>query len=60
MLFLLFVASSLILPCMIEHKVHSMPSPIYQNMVNLIVDFPIWRHPSIFMDVAMWEHSTFD
>jgi hypothetical protein len=37
-----------------------MPSPIYQNMVNLIVGFPILRHPSIFMDVAMWEHSTFD
>jgi hypothetical protein len=37
-----------------------MPSPIYQNMVNLIVSFPIWRRPSIFMDVAMWEHHTFD
>jgi hypothetical protein len=29
-------------------------------MVNLIVGFPIWRRPSIFMDVAMWEHRTFD
>jgi hypothetical protein len=29
-------------------------------MVNLIVGFPIWRRPSIFMDVAMWEHSAFD
>jgi hypothetical protein len=37
-----------------------MPSPVYQNMVNLIVGFPIWRRPSIFMDVAMWEHRTFD
>jgi hypothetical protein len=30
------------------------------KMVNLIVGFPIWRCPSIFMDVAMWEHRTFD
>jgi hypothetical protein len=37
-----------------------MPSPVYQNMVNLIVGFPIWRRPSIFMDDAMWEHRTFD
>jgi hypothetical protein len=37
-----------------------MHSPIYQIMVNLIVGFPIWRRPSIFMDVAMWEHCTFD
>jgi hypothetical protein len=37
-----------------------MPSPIYQNMVNLIVGFSIWRGPSIFMDVAMGEHRTFD
>jgi hypothetical protein len=37
-----------------------MPSPVYQNMVNLIVGFPIWRCPSIFMDVAMWENRTFD
>jgi hypothetical protein len=27
--------------------------PIYQNMVNLIVGFAIWRRPSLFMDVAM-------
>jgi hypothetical protein len=37
-----------------------MPSPIYQNMINLIVGFPIWRRSSIFMDVAIWEHHTFD
>jgi hypothetical protein len=37
-----------------------MPSPIYQNMVNLIVGFPIWRRPSMFMDVVMSEHRTFD
>jgi hypothetical protein len=29
-------------------------------MVNLIVGVPIWRCPSIFMNVAMWEHCTFD
>jgi hypothetical protein len=29
-----------------------MPSPVYQNMVNLIVGFPIWRRPSIFLNVA--------
>jgi hypothetical protein len=28
-------------------------------MVNLIVGFPIWRRPSILMNVAMWEHRTF-
>jgi hypothetical protein len=37
-----------------------MPSPVYQNMVILIVDVPIWRGQSIFMNVAMWEHRTFD
>jgi hypothetical protein len=29
-------------------------------MVNVIVGFPIWRCPSIFMDVAMWEYRIFD
>jgi hypothetical protein len=37
-----------------------MPVPVYQNMDKLIVGFPIWRRPGIFMDVAMWEHRTFD
>jgi hypothetical protein len=37
-----------------------MPSPIYQDMVNLIVGVPIWRCPNIFMNVAMREHCTFD
>jgi hypothetical protein len=37
-----------------------MPSPIYQNMVNLIMGFPNRRRQSIFMDVVMWEHRTFD
>jgi hypothetical protein len=29
-------------------------------MVNVIVGFPMWRRPSIFMNVAMWERCTFD
>jgi hypothetical protein len=33
-----------------------MPSPVYQDMVNPIVGVPIWRCPSKFMNVAMWEH----
>jgi hypothetical protein len=37
-----------------------MTSPIYQNMVNLIVGITIWRYPSIFMDIAMWDDHTFD
>jgi hypothetical protein len=37
-----------------------MPSPIYQDMANLIVGVPIWRCPSMFKNVAMWEHRTFD
>jgi hypothetical protein len=34
--------------------------PIYQNMVSLTVGVPIWRRPSIFMNVAMWKNCTFD
>jgi hypothetical protein len=41
-------------------KYIKMPSLIYQNMISLIVDFPTWKRPSIFMDVAMWEHHTLD
>jgi hypothetical protein len=37
-----------------------MPSPIYQIMANLIVGFPIWGCPSVFMNVAMREHCIFD
>jgi hypothetical protein len=33
-----------------------MPSPIYQNMVNLVVRSPIRRCPSNIMNVTMWEH----
>jgi hypothetical protein len=36
-------------------KYTRMPSP-----VNLIVGVLIRRHPSIFMNVAMWEHCSFD
>jgi hypothetical protein len=45
---------------MICLKYIRMPSPFYQNMINLIVGFPIWRRKNIFIDVAMWEHLTFD
>jgi hypothetical protein len=34
--------------------------PIYLNTVNLIVGFPIRRCQSVFMNVAMWKHCTFD
>jgi hypothetical protein len=40
----------------IDIKYTQMPSPSYQNTFNLIVGFPIWRCPIIFMVVAMWEH----
>jgi hypothetical protein len=33
--------------------------PEYQNMVNLIVGFHIWRRPSIFMDIVMWDQNTY-
>jgi hypothetical protein len=48
------------LPWMIGHQVHLNAFPLYQNMVNLIVGFPIWRRSSIFMNIAKWEHCTFD
>jgi hypothetical protein len=37
-----------------------MLSPVYQNMVKLVVRFSIRRCPSEFMNVMMWEHRTFD
>jgi hypothetical protein len=37
-----------------------MLSPVYQNMVNLIVSLSISRCPNKFMSVTMWEHCTFD
>jgi hypothetical protein len=35
-----------------------MPSPVYQNMVNLVVHLSVTRCE--FMNVTMWEHCTFD
>jgi hypothetical protein len=37
-----------------------MPSPIYQNMVNLVVHLPNRWCPSKFMNVTMWENHNFD
>jgi hypothetical protein len=34
-----------------------MPSPLYQNIGNLIVDFPFWRYRSIFMHVLIFTSS---
>jgi hypothetical protein len=36
-----------------------MPSPVYQNMANLVMGLPIGRCPSKFMNITMWEHRTF-
>jgi hypothetical protein len=33
-----------------------MPLPVYQNVVNLIVGFPIWRRSNKFVAVVNWEH----
>jgi hypothetical protein len=46
-------------PEWLDIKYTWMPSSLYQNMVNLIVAVPIWNCPSIFIDIAMWEHCTF-
>jgi hypothetical protein len=37
-------------------KYTSLPSPIYQNIVNLVVRSSIRRCPSNLMNVTMWEH----
>jgi hypothetical protein len=37
-----------------------MMSPVYQNMVNLVMRLSIRRRPSEFMNVKVWEHRTFD
>jgi hypothetical protein len=37
-----------------------MPSPVYQNMVYLIVSLSIGRCASKFMNVTVQEHCTFD
>jgi hypothetical protein len=36
-----------------------MPSPVYQNVVNLVELLSIRRCPSEFMNVTMWEHRIF-
>jgi hypothetical protein len=36
-----------------------MPSRIYQNTVDFIVGFPIWRCTSTFMEVGTWEYLMF-
>jgi hypothetical protein len=37
-----------------------MPSPIYQNVINLVVRLSIRRGSGVFMDAAMREHGAFD
>jgi hypothetical protein len=37
-----------------------MSLPVYQNMVNLITGFHIFKRPSIFVHVGMWEHHILD
>jgi hypothetical protein len=44
----------------LDIKYTQMYLSIHQNMVNLIVGFHIWRHPRLFMDVAICEHCTFN
>jgi hypothetical protein len=37
-----------------------MPSPIYQNVINLFVRLSIRRGPGVFMNAAMREHGAFE
>jgi hypothetical protein len=37
-----------------------MSSPIYQNVIDLVVCFSITTGPDAFMDAAMGEHGAFD
>jgi hypothetical protein len=37
-----------------------MPSFMYQDMIYQIVHPPIGRSPSVFMNVAVWEHCVLD
>jgi hypothetical protein len=50
---LTFAATTICCPEWSNIKYTRMPPPVYQNMVNLILGFPIWRCPNIFMDVVM-------
>jgi hypothetical protein len=44
----------------IENQVHSNAFACLPQYGQSDYGFPIRRHPSIFIDVAMWEHRTFD
>ena len=35
-----------------------MPSPVYQNVFNMIVSLPIQRGSGVFMNVSVLEHRT--
>jgi len=37
-----------------------MSSFMSQDVINLVVFFSIRRCPNVFLNVAMWEHSTLD
>jgi hypothetical protein len=37
-----------------------MSSPIYQNVMDLVVCLSIMGGPGVFMDAAMGEHGAFD
>jgi hypothetical protein len=41
-------------------KYNLMSSPIYQNVIDLVVCFSIRRGPGVFMDAVMGEHGAFD
>jgi hypothetical protein len=42
-----------------DNRYISMPSPVYQNVVNLMLCLSVIGCPSKFMNVVMWEHCTF-
>jgi hypothetical protein len=44
---------------MVEHQVHSNAVAYLPEYGQSDCGLSIWRHPSIFMDVVMWEHRTF-
>jgi hypothetical protein len=37
-----------------------MLSPVYQNMIDLVMGLSIGSGPGVFMHVMMWEHGAFD
>jgi hypothetical protein len=37
-----------------------MPSPVYQNVIDLVVRLSITTGPGVFMNAAMREHGAFD